>query len=339
MLRALAAILVVIDHAFLVFYSDHHATPLAVMAGHLGGIGVNVFFTISGYIMLHTSSKKFGGLPNATTFMVKRFLRIAPLYYLGTLAYILLHRDGWDGPTLLKSFLFIPYINGGEGHFYPVLGVGWTLNLEMFFYLVFAVSMIFERRIGIAFCIGLITALFVAGQVIRPDHHEALKNTLFAFYTKDVMILFAAGMVIRLLQDRIVALFARFVQGDRGLLYFLMPWFVLVLVMAVLDSMGMKAGVPKILEILSPLPLICVVACRIDVGRWFDNVFSFLGDASYSIYIFHGLVVDCLILLYDAMNLQDLAVKVILNVLICVPVSLLLYLYLEKRLQRTIRLK
>ena len=77
-----------------------------------GAAGVDIFFIISGFIMVFVTRKSAGGFTSLKTFLVKRILRIWPLYIIGTLAYaMLIARYNFNSDILLqiiKSIFFIP---------------------------------------------------------------------------------------------------------------------------------------------------------------------------------------------------------------------------------------
>ncbi|MDB5937705.1 MAG: acyltransferase, partial [Polaromonas sp.] len=116
-----------------------------------GAIGVDIFFVISGFVMaMSTARLPAGNQTNwqaAWIFMKRRLLRIAPLYWFYTLlkaALVLILpslalRSSIDMQHLLASMLFIPALSPW-GLVQPTLPVGWTLNFEMLFYVVFAIG-------------------------------------------------------------------------------------------------------------------------------------------------------------------------------------------------------
>ena len=84
-LRGLAAITVVVDHAIL-RQAEWSQTSETVMraAEYSGALAVAVFFVISGFIMLHTSACNYGAPGAVRGFLVKRLWRIVPLYWIAT---------------------------------------------------------------------------------------------------------------------------------------------------------------------------------------------------------------------------------------------------------------
>jgi len=162
-LRCIAASCVVIAHCIINLYEKGavlHGVYLE-FAITIGGVGVNIFFTISGFIMVYNSFHSFGSSDAATDFFSRRLLRIVPLYLIAT-SFQFLNKFGtspiYDVKHLIYSIFFIPYIGEG-GNFRPVLGVGWTLNLEMFFYLIFAMSLLVPRALGFTLSILILSSL------------------------------------------------------------------------------------------------------------------------------------------------------------------------------------
>lgn len=146
MLRAVAALMVVCFH-FSIPLMLEPTSLLNTFFSH-GWAGVDMFFVISGFIAAYTVKINDSGLSQAKTYFIKRVIRIIPLYYLITIFSI-----GHTSETFyeaFKSMFFIPI--GGEGvdSYGPLyggarVGQGWTLNYEIFFYLVVSASFFFGK--------------------------------------------------------------------------------------------------------------------------------------------------------------------------------------------------
>lgn len=204
-LRAIAVFSVVISHAM------HELTGL--LSGNLvqfnekifpGDFGVDLFFIISGFIMVHVSGDAFGKPGAMGEYLKKRIARIVPLYWLMTSVMILVvlflpsqvdtaTNDPWQW---LFSYLFIPYDRISDGLARPVLGLGWSLNYEMYFYLLFAVGLLFRRAVAIALTIGLIGLTWCLGQTGLAHF------TPVGFLSKPIIFEFAAGMMLGWLHVR-----------------------------------------------------------------------------------------------------------------------------------------
>jgi len=153
-LRAIAAWLVVADHTLLDVTHAELRNPATSVAWAIGNIGVYIFFVISGFIMVHICWDDFGRRGAAPNFLLRRIIRIVPLYWLATIAALIFHKvsatygahAGWS--ELVRSFLFIPY-RDEDGVWAPILRQGWTLNYEMMFYAIFAAALAFRRQIAL----------------------------------------------------------------------------------------------------------------------------------------------------------------------------------------------
>jgi exopolysaccharide production protein ExoZ len=236
-LRALAAWLVVLDHAMLVVaQTQNYSEAFVRLAWSLGEGGVYIFFVISGFVMVHTSFERFGSARSVFEFCRRRFDRIVPLYWLMTLVAFVLHqiaKSKEEGLSdLVKSLLFIPYANH-TGAMFPVLQQGWTLNYEMMFYCIFAIGMLFRLRFALSAILVALCALPLVSTFVST-------GPVAAFLMRPIVLLFAAGV------------FLGWIYRGRG-----MP----------------------------QEPRLLVSFCR-PLKR--------MGDASYSLYLVHGLVLTAL---------------------------------------------
>ena len=150
-LRALAAWVVVCHHFMQIFFNFHASGPIGEFFVTKGAVGVDIFFVISGLVIfLSTQNSE---MP-AGRFMLNRIIRIVPAYWFYTaamgllllVAAPLLPHQVINWQTFMLSLFFIPTENPGGYGLYPTLNVGWTLNYEMFFYLLFSTVFLFKQR-------------------------------------------------------------------------------------------------------------------------------------------------------------------------------------------------
>lgn len=191
-LRGLAAILVVITHVTLAL---HERVDPLIPVWDAGSFGVWLFFVISGFVMT-TSTQGKRGLHAAIYFFKRRIQRIVPIYWITTALKILAVyiapaatiSSALDFNHIVASFFFIPSINI-EGEIKPILPVGWTLNFEMFFYLIFGTSLIFSRPAALAFVALIIFA--IASYIEDPSWSVPIR-----YYSSHLVLLFAWGMIL-----------------------------------------------------------------------------------------------------------------------------------------------
>jgi exopolysaccharide production protein ExoZ len=155
-LRALAALAVLMHHL-----SRGNGDWFPV-----GAFGVDIFFVISGFIMWVMTATKDR---DAGRFAIDRVARIVPTYWCVSVlsaagAFIRPWVFAIQTPSLqniVLSLLFIPQISP------PVVPQGWTLNVEMFFYAVFAVTMFISRMAQILTLSAMLGAFAVLGLVMH----------------------------------------------------------------------------------------------------------------------------------------------------------------------------
>ena len=134
-LRAIAAINVVIFHCIGAAESYDFLIPFSQMFKGWGRNGVDLFFVISGFIMVYTGQNSRS---SRLQFFIKRIFRIVPVYWALTFLFVailllmpsILRSASFDIGKTISSLFFV------SGPFYesPVLYVGWTLEFEFLFY-------------------------------------------------------------------------------------------------------------------------------------------------------------------------------------------------------------
>lgn len=269
--------LVVLMHNQIFFRDYAHLTgdPIPTMSGWyrflpFGGVGVHIFFVISGFIMGHlherTPTQSFGA------FVANRFTRIVPLYW------IVAAVCAWNAPSLdpefvIESLLFIP-VHG----VFPLVGVGWTLNFEIFFYLLFGLIVVKMRR-----SIWWIAAVFAALAAIAPF----TSNYVVKFYADPIAWEFVAGLVIhRVYRNRYIRDCSPLILtlGVAGLIWAMVAF-----------NPSHNWGIRSTIHWGLPSALLVLGAVSLESMGMLTRVWSFkpmqeIGAASYSLYLTHGLM-------------------------------------------------
>jgi peptidoglycan/LPS O-acetylase OafA/YrhL len=205
-LRAVAAAMIVVLHAesLTAIYAEQHHYNFTPIENIPLGAGVDLFFVISGFVIVYSSQSLFAEAGGARTFVVRRLIRILPLYWAALtlrvtgLAIAVLIGGTVSFPNLtaiITSYLFIPYDSFGYGTEYPfpVVDLGWSLNYEMFFYALFAGFICFARDKAVLLFVAAIVLLVGLGAVFAPT------DTVLQFWTHPIIVEFAAGTIIALL--------------------------------------------------------------------------------------------------------------------------------------------
>jgi len=132
-LRGFAALAVLLYHAGI--YADIYFQSTAFNFEY-GTLGVDFFFTLSGFIITYVHLKDIKGKGSVKRFAIKRFLRIFPFYWLTLLAVIASDPFVFPGWKLLLENLLLFRL---PMSLMP-LKVAWSLTFEIMFYFLFAVA-------------------------------------------------------------------------------------------------------------------------------------------------------------------------------------------------------
>jgi exopolysaccharide production protein ExoZ len=324
----MAACMVLVFHA--VSNSGGAAAPhLFAFPG--GAEGVDVFFAISGFVMV-ISTRRLTRLPGAgRLFLKRRFVRILPLYWMMTSLALLLfamHRHGGNwasltGKYVLGSYLLFPTWHSNPPEWHPIVGPGWTLCFEMFFYFLFACTL--RARRPFLLLASLIAAPAAVG-LLRIHSGPAVLQLC------DPRLLeFLAGVAI-----------AKITLGGRTLPWVLSLASVPFFVWAVLSAPVRDPGLLAMLEAGTAATLLVFAAVSTErtIGERLPRWGIFLGEASYAIYISHILVYQLLFFPLRAVNAaaqHTLALAPVvpaLKIAIAILLGSLLHLYIEKPLHR-----
>jgi peptidoglycan/LPS O-acetylase OafA/YrhL len=289
-LRGLAAIGVAAAHA------QHEAEAVAAGLGRAfkasapfpAVAGVDVFFAISGFIMVYASRRLFGTPTGRRVFLAHRIARVIPLYWIVLTLYVvvalaaprLLSGEHLTPLVVAASYLFIP-VARPDGVIQPLYSLGWTLNYEVFYYALFAVAVAWPRAQSLPWLFGTFVALAVIGLAV-----PGLPPTL-AFWTDPIVLEFAFGVALALLREEGVRLGGPVRAGLAAVAFA-----ALALTLAGPEGAG---PVPRVLACGVPAAML-VAAAGLGHDRdggdasLLTRSVALVGDASYALYLFHPFV-------------------------------------------------
>ncbi len=304
-LRAIAALMVVL------FHLSSYAGALLTRAAERFPSGVDIFFVVSGFIMLITSRRA-----TPLSFLRRRIVRIVPLYWLLTvaiyaIAFPTVHRHA--PVELIKSLLFIPYPDiHGSAYPMPIISPGWSLNLEMYFYVLFAVTLLAPLRRGAVLILGVLFSVLIGLHDSVAAHHS-----LIAFYFQPRIIEFWAGMAIGWMylngkaQASVLIAISSVVVGFAALVAFDLPF-----------------QLPAILVIAG---VVCLEGAG-RIPRW--PLLGYLGDASYSTYLTHAAVIEAGYQVWRRLHLPDGVAFALVSLVVALGCGVLCYRFIETPLLR-----
>lgn len=288
-LRAFAALSVVVFHA-----GRYVADRLPEAMWRWGEFGVDVFFVLSGFVMLWATRPGTGTWP----FLLRRVARIAPMYWLVTLAMALavwrrpdlFHAAVLDPAHLGKSLAFIPHFHPGvPGEVWPFFVPGWTLNYEMYFYGLFAATLPWIVRPGPR--VLAIVALLAMGVVLAHGVAALDAPALAVFLRQPLVFEFTLGMALALAYRHGLRLPRSLAVAVAG------AGFGLLVAVAVADFRLISAGVPAAAMVFA---MVSFPRLRSAAGRAMTR----LGDASYTLYLIQPFAIGALWLLWQAVPLE-----------------------------------
>ena len=263
-------------------------TALFIVLEHIrflnrGAFGVDIFFCISGFMIMYSTHT------NTQYFLRKRLIRLLPLYYLMTLGtyFLLLLFPGMfeqskaDPIFLLKSLLFIPFDIGG-GVLQPLMRVGWTINCEIFFYVLFLIALQINHTYRGLIC-GILLSGLVAVASLLPTPPAFL-----AFYGSPVMLEFIFGILGYYAAWGLYRL-----QQTSRLPGICLPLSILGLFTGFMGLLITKPTI-NVLGFRRPLlwglPALMIVLCAFTAGlypRKIPAALVRLGNVSFSLYLMH----------------------------------------------------
>lgn len=276
-LRATASLMVVVFH----LGAPLERLGLQAPWPQSGASGVDIFFVLSGFLMLTTTYGRDG---YTASFYYKRLVRIAPLYWIVTtasLALLLLapqlvksgRAETWH---IIASYLFLPARHPVLGSVEPLVVPGWTLNYEMFFYLLWGIVLQLPQALRVPAICALLAALGLVGLILP---HE---SAFVAFYTSTIMLEFCFGLLLGLW----------FLKGPA----ISRAWGYVFIVAGFVSLLTQGDVSPELRVIRWGIPAALVVggALVLEKARPVRRIapLALLGDASYSLYLVHGMVLS-----------------------------------------------
>jgi peptidoglycan/LPS O-acetylase OafA/YrhL len=323
-LRFFAAFIVLVGHAFMEIRQQNLIALPAFLEPIPWGAGVDLFFVISGFIIYHIRPQGMYGLAVAGDFLIRRIIRIAPMYWVFTFLMVAatlffgahVENQWMSVGAVIKSLLFIPFIP--EGHIVPrpVLGQGWTLNYEMFFYILFALTL-FVREYRALLITVMLGTLVAIGTIFGK--FDGVLNFPF----EPILLEFVGGVILAANRHRLSRLSGPAAASIfvASLLWFLFcpqgdpynGWLRLL-----------ERGIPSMLIVFATLQV------RAPSALFTRGALPVLGDASYALYLSHTFVVNLLVIIWQKLGFDLPLLLIALTLVMPVAASVVLLWMLER---------
>jgi peptidoglycan/LPS O-acetylase OafA/YrhL len=282
-LRGFAALSVAYFHGLLYFAATEHPPNQTVLwittdLFALGQIGVIVFFAISGFVipysLLNTSTHP------VARFSISRFFRLYPAYWLSMGLALIFMPETHSVETVLANITMLQQFFGKAN----IIGLYWTLQIELIFYflcvMLFITGSLFNKRAIIIIAVGFLTISAVGG-IVRGWFHIKLPLALplglaimfFGFLWRDAVLNGCATS-------------RRYSKIFLTIFSILMP---IICITGYNTDMGFgETWYRYLLSYAAALIIFMIFTTRIRIK---NRVFSYLGRISYSLYLFHPIVI------------------------------------------------
>lgn len=310
-LRGIASLLVVFYHGYEVSGRFELPYNLGAYLFKAGDVGVDIFFILSGFVMIASiERRKMTSMGSLFQFLKNRWFRVAPAYYFWTLFFILFYTHATGIKELISAFLFIPGIDR-----FPPLPVGWTLNFEMYFYLIIALFAFIRKSKALLFF--LLVCPFLG--LLLETGIDYLDKIMLSKHLWEFLI----GMLIYKYHEKIK------ITRNTAILIFVVTCvvFIIFYIFNFVEDFYIKM-------INSALLLITLVKLEEHV-KLNSGPLAFLGKISYSVYLCHipVLMFLPLVMSYKFNIAEEFIRSGFMDIILIgfvIMVSLLSYLLIEK---------
>lgn len=328
-LRGVAALLVVLFHLLIVEGRFGVGEPLLPSFVRFADAGVDLFFVISGFVMVIVARGRYGSPSEARRFLARRAWRVVPPYWFYTTLVVVLMavmpgvaNSSYADQSIAASYFLWPHSQ------LPVLTVGWTLVHEMYFYLVMAaaIALLRERHLPV-FLLGWATSVIAGQAALQGGAHP-------------VPALVLNAMTLEFIGGALIGVYWRHLGIGTSAACLALGGLVFASGMFVLDQAGAQAlgPVPRTLLFGSAGVLVVAGAAALErLGRWrAPRWLAVVGEGSYSLYLSHVFVVSAAgrVWQWSGMNTtgSQHAMFVLVTLCACVVVGQASYRLLEQPL-------
>ena len=287
-LRGLAAILVLLAHCDLIFNQNYNQ-DFWFKIFNFGGSGVDFFFVLSGFLIFYLHQKDIGNKDKVVSFFRKRITRIYPIYWVVltvklSASWILSYNSDVSQRSsleIIKAFLLFPQDRTILSSSF--LGVSWTLSFEVFFYIIFGILMAISTRWSF-----LIIAAWILGTLANFTGLIDLSQSdvLLQFVFNEYNLEFVLGCLAAFLVCKYKS------SSNQGMALLCVGIFLYTLSAINMNykiveiSRIIGYGIPSLLMVIGSTYLETYKNIRV------PNILTYIGDASYSIYLMHGFAIN-----------------------------------------------
>ena len=330
LLRGLASLLVVLMHATI---ATKEIWRINFLGGFFtfGGAGVDMFFVLSGFIITYTSKNALKKSASFIAFLKRRFIRIYPVYWVIITIFLLIQLAL---PAFYKTHYILTLSNLFNTYFLlpdhvMLNSVSWTLTYEIFFYILFSLAFLIKsNRLLIT-----LTILYVIILIVAPFYSflNLYNNRWINIILYPMNIEFFMGIAVALLVPRINFNISKLLIL-LGLLFFITAAY-----FSNADFYIFKNAFNRVIVFGIPSMILLLGVVRMEITKQYKvhNIFLYLGEASYSLYLIHLPILVAGIKILDKFNFGNniiLQIVTIFLIIIICSISILFFKKIEQPL-------
>ena len=336
--RGIAALMVLLGHATII------VNPKLLNGFFIiGWSGVDFFFVLSGFIIFYTNSKFLGSTSSFIGYLIKRFVRVYPVYWIYAIGFLIIHFLAshaagiklifWmplDTISIVKSLLLYP--SNFKNNVMPIIPAAWSLSYEVLFYLIFGICILVNKKYYL-----YVLAMWVLAIVSVYLTSFSQSNNLLAVFTDIRNLEFVFGCLIA----KIVINGRHNLSFRSGLGIFLIG--LMCLGLSWFNELSFFILFPKFDVVNFGLPFVAIISGLIVMEANSPIVdrkgfLVYLGDASYSIYLSHLITLNLAKIAFNHIHINEHLLFVSISVM-GIIVGCALYSCLEKPLLSMVREK
>jgi peptidoglycan/LPS O-acetylase OafA/YrhL len=337
-LRAVAALLIVVYHMVLLPTPNIELPKYLFFIKERFGLGVPLFYALSGFVLAFGYLEKLDSRAQIRQFYVRRFFRIAPLFYTMLLVWLITSKIKWGSSMpplndIVFNMLFLFGLVPGKHE--SIVWAGWSIGVEMIFYAIFPLitAVVTNVRSGVlAYAVAIL---------VGSAFYNALTSIEIGSYAYLNIVTHLPNFIAGVLAFLIWKACGEKPHRSLGIGLMITVGIATALLVSVpeitLFALTLK-GVRLDLYIWSLLFMGLILAvCFWPTIVFTNKVSSYLGKISFSLYLWHPLVIVLILQVYpwsaNHFGAGGLNLLVCLATTLCVliPLAALSFRYVETR--------